>query len=253
MATEVPRALIDLWTAKVDEANAAAVNYRQATSGKDEAVATLLNTSDDDQIVAFREWRAKVQAQIDAALATIEAKTAEVREYAESNLDASDVDPEALKKTYLDARAEATKMRAGLVGFFGEEAVAKIVEAEGIEEITNLRGTNRKGATGIKRPRLESATVNGEAVEKDGKVSFTLLGQHVSKHFGKVSGNDLKDAAFAAAGTNDLSTVNEPVNYSFTLSDGKVVQISVTPKVAGEDDSNEDDEDEAPESATSAE
>lgn len=250
MATEIPRSLIDLFAAAVDTANEAAVEYRRLTSGKDEAVATAINSSTDDQVVAFREWRSKVEAQIAEAQARIDAKTAEVREYIEAHLDASDTDPEAVKARYLEARQDATKMRSGLVGFFGDEAVAALMEAEKIEEITNLRGTNRKGATGIKRPRLESATVNGEAVSKDGKVSFTLLGQYVSKTFGKASGNDLKDAAFAAAGTNDLSTVTEPVNYTFTLADGKQIQISVTPKST--DDSSDSDDDEVSEDETPA-
>jgi len=249
MANAIPQELVDALVKTIDAANAQAVKYRTLVGDRSEAVANVLNTSDDEKVAEFRAWRDKIQEDIRKAQAALEANSEKMYAYAESLIQQTDEDPEAVKAAYLEARQTATKMRAGLVGFFDEETVAKMYEEQGIEEITNLRGTKSKGATGIKRPRLLTASVNGEEVSKDGKVSFTLLAQHITSNIGKVSSADLRAAAFKAANTDDLSSLPEGTEVTFTLDipgalEGKpkTAEVTFVPKVTAETEDDDSEE-----------
>lgn len=249
MATAIPQDMVTLFESVVKAANESAAQYRSLVGSKTDAVTEVLNTSDDERIVQYREWRDKVRAQIEQAQAKLDEQTKAITEYAESlATEGQDVNPDEVKARYLENRSKATKTRNLLAELFGKEAV----DALGIEEVTNLRGTSSTGgATGIKRPRLVSATVNGETVEKDGKTSFTLLTQHINKEHGKIEGSDLRAAAFKAAGTEDLSSLDEGTEVTFTLTVNssvgdktttKDVTVSFVPKVTSGDDEKSEDE-----------
>lgn len=120
------------------------------------------------------------------------------------------------------------RMQAG-----GEEALADI------PSLRNFSGrASSGGGSGAKRPRLDTATVNGEAVfdtrEKDGEtieyVTFTILATHLSKinaAKAKVTPKMLQEAAFETAGTDDLSTVTE-VDFTYSV-DGENFDVVVYP------------------------
>lgn len=219
MATmPIPTEILDRFKAAADEANKAADEYKALTADSDKRLADFLNTSDDENIVKWREQRDKVQAQIEAAQAKLEEQEAKAREYAEGQVASAEGDPAEVKTRYVEARKTANDLRKALVLLTDEETVNAAVESAGITEVISLRGTTTKGAaTGIRRPRISAASVNGEAVaNKDGKTSFTVLADYVTRKYGKVSGDDLRNAAFTAAGTDDLNSLDEGTVVEFT-------------------------------------
>lgn len=207
-----------------------------ASADEGKAVENVLNTSDDATISKWRAEDAKVRKQIEDALAKLEERKAAATEHAKtlvaSETDGFDVD--AAKAELLPLRAQTTQMRKSLLTLLNndQQAFAQKCEDFGItERIGTSRGAKTTGATGIRRPRLSAATLDGADVEKDGKVSFTILAS-----VAKVNVDDLKAAAFAAAGTDDLSTLNgKTVAFTFTTKqNGADVtrNFTVTPKVS---------------------
>ena len=85
------------------------------------------------------------------------------------------------------------------------------------------------GATGAKRPRLSNIVVKNTAGETilslthgaekaDEKATFSNLAKWISNEAGtKVEVQALQNHAFEKAGTQDLSTVNGPVEFSVTI------------------------------------
>lgn len=211
--------LVNKYAEAAKAANAAADEYKNLTADNDKRVADFVNTSEDEQIVKFREMRDKVQKQIEAAQAKMEEQAKAAREYAASQVSLTEGDPAEVKSRYLEARATATALRKAFALITDEETVNKIVEENGIQEVISLKGTATKGAaTGIRRPRISAATVNGEPVaNKDGKASFTELTKYVSSKFGKVTGDDLRNAAATAAGTDDLNSLADGTEVAFSF------------------------------------
>ena len=211
--------LIAQYAEAAKAANAAADEYKSLTADNDKRITDFINTSEDEKIAAFRAMRDKVTAQIEAAQAKLDEQAKAAREYAESQVALTEGDPAEVREKYLAARTNANNLRKAFVLIAGEDAVNEMVEANGIEEVISLKGTATKGAsTGIRRPRISAATVNGEAVaNKDGKTSFTVLADYVTRKFGKVTGDDLRNAAFTAAGTDDLNSLDEGTNVEFNF------------------------------------
>ena len=143
-------------------------------------------------------------------------------------------------KTLKDGIAAARKFALTIPG--ATEDSLKDVPA-----LKNLRGsTAGKGGTGGKRPRLVATEyrtstsepwveVSTEREDKDGAkvqvTNFTVLAAALSKAFGaKVEVKDLQSAAFDAAGTDDLNTLEgKPFDFATSVGD-KTVFVKVTPK-----------------------
>lgn len=238
MSTVVPDTLaplFEVYKAEVTDANADAAKIKAAQADKTEAVNTILDTSDDPTIAAWREKNAKMQEQIDAALA----KQAEIREaakvHAQTLLPGADPDfnVEEAKEKFRKKRKEITEKRKALLTFLGndEEAFKAAMEQFGIVEVVSFRGNSTggraKGSSNIKRPRITAATVDGNDVsDKNGKVSFTTLANVLG-----VDGDQLRSAAFAAAGTDDLSTLDPGTVVSFQVTKGDTTHaVTVTAK-----------------------
>lgn len=237
MAMTIPAEILDNYAAAAEAANKAADEYKSLTSDNDKRIIDFLNTSEDEQIAAWRAQRDKITAQIEAAQKKLDEQEEKAREYASGKVAAVEGDPAEVKAAYVESRKAANDIRKALVLLVGEDAVNAAVEERGITEVISLRGTTTKGAqTGIRRPRISAATVNGEEVKNGkGKTSFTILEQYITKHFGKVTGDDLRAAAFTAAGTDDLNSLDEGtvVEFGFTvpgIGDGpsKDIRVSVT-------------------------
>lgn len=215
--------------AKADAANAIHARYVLATSGKDEAVASFLATSDHPKAVEFREYESKIRAMVEKAKADLEEAQEGMRNFALENVNVdSDIDPDAESKKFLDARKEAFAATKALVTFVGEDLYKEGIEKFGISEVQSLRkGGKTTGATGVKRPRLESATVNGETLDK---ATFTEIAKRTN-----VSLDDFRTAAFAAANTDDIMSLPEGtvVTLSVTDKDGKSSDVTFTPKSRG--------------------
>lgn len=227
-----------------DTANGLALKIKGATSGKEDRVSAILTTSDDPEIVTWREQDAKVQAQIKAA----QEKLAEARDSAakkaESLLtDSADFNVEEAKKEFLTKRQEVTSISKTikLVLKGDEKAYAAGIESAGIVEVLSLRGSNgaTSGSLGKRKPRLHSATVNGETLEK---ATFTTLAAKTG-----VDVDTLKDAAFKAAETDDLKSVaGKEVSFSVVNKKNETVKVVIVAKgddvATTETDSDEESE-----------
>lgn len=227
------------YKAAADEANKIHANYVLATSGKDEAVNSFLTTSDDEKVVRFNEYAAQAQAAIDKALADLEANKEAIRAYAleQVNTD-TDIDPEVESKKFLEARKQAHAMAKAVISFVGEDLYNEGVEAYGITEVQSLRkGGKTTGATGVRRPRVLSATVNGTEVDKP---TFGNLAKATN-----VSLDDFRTVAFTAAGTDNIMSLPEGtvVSFNVTDKDGKSYAVSFIPKSTGADSDDSDDDD----------
>lgn len=181
-------------------------------------------------------WIKEYQQWLDKAQAAIEKKTKEVDERIKSELvsasEMSDEVYEAKKNEYAELKkgaANALKLAAALPGY-SEDLFADL------PALITLSGGTSGAATGTKRPRLSHLTVDGNEVftvkkSDDGSESksftFTAAAAQISKDSGtKVAPSDLSAAAFAAAGTDDLSTVTSvEFNYSAGEKDYSIVAV----------------------------
>ena len=184
------------------------------------------------------DWIKDFQTWLEKAQAAIEDRTNKVNERIKSELvsasEMSDEVYEQKKAQYAElkkAAQNAQKLAAALPGYAPE--VFSDVPA-----LITLSGGTSGAATGTKRPRLSNLTVNGEEVftlkdvkDSDEKVksyTFTAAAAHISKDAeAKVQPSDLSAAAFAAAGTDDLSTVTD-VEFNYSVN-GKEYTITAIP------------------------
>jgi hypothetical protein len=188
----------------------------------------------DETVKAF-------QTKLEKANAQIEKWTAEVDEYIKANLvqasSMSDEEYEKAKAEYAELKKGATaaqKLAANLPGY-------DAATFSDLPSLMTLSGGTSGSATGTKRPRLASLTINGDEVytEKEtdeGKVksfTFTHAAEVISKESGqKVKPSDLSAAAFEAAGTDDLSTVND-VEFNYSVGE-KEYALVVIPQQSAE-------------------
>ena len=240
--TTVADPIIGVLKATADNANALALKIKGATSGLDEKISEFLTNSTDPEIVAWRQADEKNRAQIAAAQAKVDEAKAAATARAKSMITTEDVDVEALKKQYLTERAQAKTLRDTITIVLGgdAEAAKTAIEAAGVVEIVNLgRGTSgaTTGAPKSRKPRLISASVNGEDVEKP---TFTILAQKIGADLDTV-----KSAAFTAAGVEfpagDLSEkAGQEFSFSVTNKKNETVNVKFVPKASGSEKSDEE-------------
>ena len=241
------KAMLPFYKGLVKTANDAAIYVRSATSGHEEKVAALLQTSDNENVTNYRAFVSQAQAQIADLQAKIDANTEKITAYAET-LVTDAVDPaevERKKETFLETRKVITAQEKVLQFLIGSDKALwdYILESNGIEEGVSIRkGGATKGATGIRRPRLVSATINGEDVEK------ATFG-NIAKALG-INPEDFTNAAFKAAGTDDVMSLDagSEVTLSLTDSKGNPATVTFVPKSRGTstedgDDTEDDTED----------
>lgn len=235
MLTMVVQALSDQ-TAK---ANDLSDRISAATTDRSKAIHDTLTADNptDEKIKAFQEF-------IEKANAEIERQTKAAEAYVESLIPGADeATVDALKTEYralVDSVKAARKFALTIPG--ATEDSLKDVPA-----LKNLRGsTAGKGGTGGKRPRLVATEYRTSTSEpwvaasatredKEGNTvtvtSFTVLAAALSKAYNaKVEVKDLQTAAFEAAGTDDLNTLEgKPFEFATSVGD-KTVFVKVAPK-----------------------
>lgn len=231
-------------TDQITQANSLVTRINSATTDKGKLVHDLRSTSDDPRVVSFREW-------FEMATAEIERRTAAVDEIIKAELmpASEDFNVEEAKEQY---KALRDSVKAALT--FVQTVGGYDAESFKVPDLQNLRGGSSGGTgQGGKRPRLNriwvgddliSKTVKDPKSQEEREVSnFTLAAQHISKAVGaKVEVKDLQQAAFGAAGTDDLSTLGGKVfEYYFEAGEGDKRQnfkISVEPKNPTDGDSS---------------
>lgn len=216
-------------TAQVNQANDIVQKIHAATADIGNLIADIRDDENttDEFLKNFQEWHEKAKAQI-------QDRIDQASKYVEENLlpKREEVDVDALKAQYRELKASidgGLKFLAPL-GFDAEKA--------GIPALKTLRGgtVSGGGATGIRRPRVNDILVNGESVAKgvknaksgkvEQKANFTFAAAYISgKTDTKVETSDLQAAAFAAAKTDDLSTLNgEPFSFHYNVGEGEKMQ-----------------------------
>jgi hypothetical protein len=231
-------------------ASANETGTRIANAGNEAVlVQEVRENSDDPKLVELRAWR-------DAALAEIAKKEEQADRYIRKagmvNLEPVDVDAETLK--YKELATAVKDLRKAVVSLPGvtDEVLA---DSPALVPLPGQRGPRQGSGTGTSRPRIAQVFVNGEeiyqtkkvkqqqadgsVIEVDEKVAnFTVLAAQISKLADvKVDVKDLHEAAFSAAKTRDLSSLNgTPVEFSFNAGkDGaqKEYFVKLIPSVKG--------------------
>jgi uncharacterized protein YdcH (DUF465 family) len=222
---------------QIEQANALVQKINANTTDKGKLVHDIRTDESvsDETVRKFQEWFAKAEAEI-------ERRVSEVDSYITANLlpASEDVDVDALKaqhKSLKDSIKAALTFVQTVPGYNAEEF--------SVPDLANLRGGTSAGTgTGGKRPRLNRIWVNGDLIskavkDKDGNdvdvSNFTLAAAAIGKLAkAKVEVKDLQQAAFGAAGTDDLSTLNGRVfEYAFEAGEGENrvnVNVKVEPK-----------------------
>ena len=228
----------------IEKANASAAKIGAATTDTSKLDNEAISDPDttDESLRKFQQWKEALLQKLEVETQKALAHAASLREAATTG-EAFDLDAEKATHKVLAAKAKQARQ-------FYLETMPGTTEDDlkGVPSLKNLRGGTSGGTgTGGKRPRVEriswkvSESDNWSAVEKEGKnakgeavtvTNFTLLAQALSQHFEtKVEPKDLHSAAFDAAGTDDLNTLNGRV-FDFHYTDGKVSAfVQIQPKV----------------------
>lgn len=210
---------IDL-SQKIEQANSIAARVAASKAGTGNLVheIALELPTDDATITKTREWLDKVDV-------AREAKMAELYEYVKANAMPSgdgEVDVEALTVEYKALKASISAGQS-----FVKVSVPD-ADLSDLPELKSLRGgtVGKSGAAGdTKRPRIAAIWCDGEAITaKNGKgedvSNLSVLATYLSKrHDTKVEVKDLQMHTFAAAGTDDLKTLDGKV-FTFSVNVG---------------------------------
>ena len=106
------------------------------------------------------------------------------------------------------------------------------------ELVSVARPKGSAGNSGIKRPRFESITVNGDELNKPTLTSLA--------HTTKVSKDEIDRALYAAAGVSDLADFEgETVKFTVTDSQGTTFDVVAEPKKAAAPKTEADNSDDA--------
>lgn len=245
-------------TDQIEKANALVKTINENTTDKGKLVHDIRTdeNSTDEKVKEFQAWF----QQAEAAIAK---KVAEIDGYILSNLmpKSEPVDVEALKTQH---KALKDSIKAALT--FVQSVPGYNADSFKVPDLANLRGGTSSGTgQGGKRPRLNRIWVNVDGSKGEGTLiskatknakgedvevsNFTLAAAAIGKATkSKVEVKDLQAAAFAAAKTDDLSTLGGQVfEYFFEAGEKenrKNVKVTVEPK--GDSDTSDDSADETP-------
>ena len=213
---------IDAWGLEADKCQAII-----AAANSDDAKAMVITLREGSP--GYDEYLALIE-KAEAILAGIDkANESKVEKPSESDVTAAN-------ETLASLKEQAKGALTFLVGAYGDGA-KDLMPAS----LKAKRGGGAKGATGIKRPRMQGIVVtdgsdvlwHGQAgAEKpEDKATFSALAKWLTDVSGTlVKTSDLQDAAFDAAGTKDLSKV-EKVEFVVTIGESHY-NVAATSKVS---------------------
>lgn len=179
--------------------------------------------TEDPNIVAFRDFKEKLLANLAAAETKIETYIVDNKLVDTTPIDVAAATEQA------KAKAKLVKELKTVLSNFpgGTEALSELPE---LTKLPGVRagGSTGAGGTGIKRPRLTSITVDGVNIEKDGKSTTGILAAHLTKAEyvtatgGEITTSFLQEHLYAAAGVSDLSTLKgRPIEFSLAVKKGE--------------------------------
>lgn len=244
MANDMLTMLATGLTTQTEQANGLQEKISAATSDRTKLVHDHLTdeNTEDEKILAYQEFVEKANAEIEAQT---EAARAYVMEKYLPEVDDSAIEAQKTEYASLVAQIKAARKFAATIPGFTED------DLKDVPVLKTLRGGTAGGGTGSKRPRLQRVSYRTATnqpwvaveTERDGKdgtkvtvTNFSLLATTFKDVFKqKVEVKDIQAAAFDAAGTDDLSTLNGNV-FDFAMSVGeKTVYVQVQPKAAADE------------------
>lgn len=236
-------------TEATNNANALADKIGAATTDRSKRVHEILSdsTTEDENVKKFQEWEEKL-------LASLEEQREKVAAYVTEKYltEVSEEEVTALKEQYKAAKEQvvtARKFAATIPGFTDETL-------KDVPELKNLRGGSTGSGSGGKRTRVERIGIStddgktytdihetvkdaktGEDVDK---ANFTIAAKWLSKDAkSKVEVKDLQAAAFEAAKTDDLSSLNGKIfDFAYSVGDKRYF-VKVQPAVKGSESEDE--------------
>ena len=207
MSETTSNALLDALVSVVEEstteANAIAERVGEANVNVAKSVKEARETSEDEQIVAYREWEEKAQA-------AIEAKRTAINQYI---LDSEIVKGSTLTEDETNALHEEWKGLAakakGAAKMITQNAEMLNLTVPELPALLTFKGKAKASgsgnATGTRRLRFDRVEVNGETVK-----SLSNVSQKIKSATGvSVTATELQAALFESAGTDDISKIND--------------------------------------------
>lgn len=236
---------------QIAEANTVADRVINADN-QNKLIHEVRETSDDETIAKFRSW-------FDQANARIEAEVAKINQYIvdQGLVSTAVVDVPAETQNYKDLATNIKAMQSTVKTLLGnDDEKFKALELPELKSLPGVRksggSSTSGGGTGTRRPRLSAITVDygdGNVVDvyetKPGEngqperhsATLTLLAKTLSEKFKtKVEVSSLQGELFAAANTDDLSTLEgKPVTFPVTIKGegdtSTIVNVTATPSV----------------------
>ncbi len=226
-----------MFVATAEQANALAAQYK-AQGNTDETVADLIETSDHENVVKFRQFRDDLSEKILAAQTAVEG-------WVRDNLlpKADDAkSPEELKAEWTVLRDQLKAVTAVLKQFGGEDAV------KDLPEVMSIGRSGKAGSqSGVRRPRVsrillanakdaENKTeVYTEKKNDDGTTDRVVRMSTLAQKLG-VEPSKLIEAADTAAGTKDWASLSgKPFEFAYaTESDNWIITVTPTDPSAAE-------------------
>lgn len=247
-------ALLNLITENTNKANAIADEAKSALGNTARDIKEARETSEDPQIVAFREWAEKHAAAYNDAVAKINEHILKAGIVKGASWD---------EKTTEQKKAEHKALLANIKQ--SKNALKVTYDAIGMPlpefpEVKNFSGSVAKsagGSTGTMRPRFDAITLNGEALVgkgASGRPTLSQVSQIVKSKTGETIGaGELLDMLAKEAGVtpdnltalNDVeveftATDKDKVTHTFTLSVFKDAEPSEDESEVDSDESDED-------------
>lgn len=193
------------------------------TTGRDEVVRSILDTSDDPVIVKAREENANLKERIAKANEMVKANEEAALAQADSLVPASNKEEaEKHRVAYLEAKREVKAIEDTLAILLGStEQVARAKEAYGIVSVVSSpSGKTASDGEQIFRKKISSVTIDGEVfADSKGKVSFTTLSSKLG-----VKGDTLRELAVKAGGKSVIADFAADETVAFTVTDSKKVE-----------------------------
>lgn len=227
---------------QTNEANTVQTQISAATTDRTKAVHEALNDPETTipYVKEYQSWEEKALAKIEENRAKVAAQYE-----AEHLKTLTEDEVNALKETH---KAKVAAVKAAVA--YAKLALGEQVTDEEFAALPSLKTARGKtagsGGTGGKRPRVNAIAFRTDTSEpwteaseqresKDGETvtvtNFTVLAKALKDAYStKVEVKDLQAAAFEAAGTDDLNTLDgKVIEFAYTVGE-TIVFIKVQPK-----------------------
>lgn len=205
--------LVTILGQKIDAANALATEAQKILGNSAKTLRDARENSEDPEVVKFREWLDKANAQINE-------RTEKIDKHIRESLGLSgawtEEETKAKRAEHKALRDEIKELRSvvdGMVKYTGETL-------PDMPDVLNFSGTvSTGGATGVRRLRLDKVEVNGKTVD-----NLSAVVALIKRETGKpVATADLQSAIFKEAGTEDVAKFPNDVNIQWSETDGEGV------------------------------